>query len=275
MFNKRISCIIATVMSDAEQYIEIRRINHLLPYSDQIEAYAEAATIGLRESFRRLISSSTYLCHHHNFTFDIKNFIEMFGFRFTKREFIGIVRFGLALVFCRQTDRTFRAVWADCIQFLLTNAGVFITRDELQLDWRLFRNAAIDIGMTNDVRQCKLDFKNGKPIVGILNSAKSRVWLDDIFHIWYKYPKPEISKEVISLLSCLALGCPGRIDWEPHLDRIFNFLMLIFSPEKVLGDYGETVALDIADILVFSIVPGSSTIDRLRDFFEVGQTLPS
>lgn len=62
-------------MSDDEKYIEIRRINHLLPYADQMEAYAAAATMGLKESFRRLISSSTYLSHRHDFAFDIKKYV--------------------------------------------------------------------------------------------------------------------------------------------------------------------------------------------------------
>nr|CDS15427.1 Proteasome activator complex subunit 4 [Echinococcus granulosus] len=305
-------------MSHDEKYIEICRINHLLPYADQMEAYADAATMSLRESFRRLISSSTYLCHRYSFAYDIKNFIEMFGFRFTKQEYIAIVKFGLGLVFCRQADTMTRAVWAECVEFLLANAGVYIARDELQLDWKLFRNAAINIEMNNDVRQCKLDLENSEVIVKILRHAKrffpvscieeiwnyfkgciyhvlphgpykgmfenfsmfmpfyswtfdeiSRVWLDDIFYIWYKYPKVEISKEVISLLRYLALAFPGRIDWEPHLDRIFNFLMLNLSPENVLGDRGRYVMSHIADILVFSIGPGSSTIDRLRDLFEV------
>ncbi|KAL5961925.1 Proteasome activator complex subunit 4A [Taenia solium] len=269
MLQDHVSFVIAVAMSEDEKYIEIHRINHMLPYADRMEAYADAATMGLKESFRRLISSSTYLCHRYNFAFDIKNFVEMFGLRFTKQEYIGIIKFGLGLVFCRQTDTVTRTVWADCVEFLLFNAGVYIARDELQLDWKLFRNAAIEIEMTNDVRQCTLDLGDSKMVMKILNHAKSRVWLDDIFYIWYKYPKPEISKEVISLLSSLALAFPGRIDWEPHLDRIFNFLMLNLSPENVLGDHGSYVMSYIADILVFSIEPGSSTIDRLRDLFEV------
>ncbi|KAL5111201.1 Proteasome activator complex subunit 4 [Taenia crassiceps] len=287
------SYVISVAMSDDEKYIEIHRINHLLPYADQIEAYADAATVGLKESFRRLISSSTYLSHRYNFVFDIKNFIEMFGLRFTKQEYIGIIKFGLSLVFCQQTDTVTRTVWADCVEFLLFNAGVYIAREELQLDWKLFRNAAIEIGMINDVRRCRLDLGNSKLIEKILNHAKrsgtflaysivsnsttlsaaphvlSRVWLDDVFYIWYKYPKPEISKEVISLLSSLALAFPGRIDWEPHLDRLFNFLMQNLFSEKVPGDHGWYVMSYIADIIVFSIGPGSSTIDRLRDVFEV------
>lgn len=50
--------------------------------------------------------------------------------------------------------------------------------------------------------------------------------------------------------------------------------MLNLSPEKVLDDHDCNVMSCIADILVFSIGPGSSTIDRLRDVFEVGRTLP-
>lgn len=46
-------------------FIEISRILPLLPYAEQMEDYAGIAAAGLKESLRRLISSSTYVSHQH------------------------------------------------------------------------------------------------------------------------------------------------------------------------------------------------------------------
>lgn len=59
-----------------DKYLETSPILHLLPYADQLESYADIAGAGLRESLRRLLSSSTYTSHRLQFL----NAIELYGY---------------------------------------------------------------------------------------------------------------------------------------------------------------------------------------------------
>ncbi|VUZ45519.1 unnamed protein product, partial [Hymenolepis diminuta] len=64
-----------------ENYIEISRILPLLPYADWLDSYAEVALAGLRESLRRLLSSSTYASHNRHLPGLIFKYIQHFGMR--------------------------------------------------------------------------------------------------------------------------------------------------------------------------------------------------
>ncbi|CAH8858580.1 unnamed protein product [Trichobilharzia szidati] len=50
----------------------------------------------------------------------------------------------------------------------------------------------------------------------------SRVWLPDIFDIWYTQPICRSHHEIIDVLCKVSHIGRGRIDWEPHMERIFT-----------------------------------------------------
>ncbi|VDL99915.1 unnamed protein product [Schistocephalus solidus] len=117
----------------------------------------------------------------------------------------------------------------------------------------------------------------------------SRVWLGDIFLLWYRYCEDgslhqrkkskrrgsgRLFCEIICLLGNIASFCPGRVDWEPHLDRVFNGLikdMCIDSP-AVRGDLSKSLQrllTGYARILIWGIVPNSTVIPRMRNLFKI------
>ncbi|KAM3186571.1 hypothetical protein ACTXT7_004039, partial [Hymenolepis weldensis] len=100
-------------------FIEISRILPLLPYADQLDAYADIAADGLKESLRRLLSSSTYVSHLSKFPDLIHKYIVHFGMRFTKKELVDIINFGLAVAFCPQVDKVNSERWKHCVSLLL------------------------------------------------------------------------------------------------------------------------------------------------------------
>ncbi|CAH8821736.1 unnamed protein product [Trichobilharzia szidati] len=50
----------------------------------------------------------------------------------------------------------------------------------------------------------------------------SRVWLPDIFGIWHIQPSCRSLHEIIEILCKVSHIGRGRIDWEPHMERIFT-----------------------------------------------------
>ncbi|VDL58891.1 unnamed protein product [Hymenolepis diminuta] len=103
----------------SDAFIEISRILPLLPYADQLDAYADIAATGLRESLQRLISSSAYMSHPSKFPDLIHKYIVHFGMRFTKKELVDIINFGLAVAFCPQVDKINSERWKHCVSLLL------------------------------------------------------------------------------------------------------------------------------------------------------------
>ncbi|KAM3181679.1 hypothetical protein ACTXT7_013900, partial [Hymenolepis weldensis] len=135
-----------TMSNNDDAFIEISRILPLLPYADQLEDYADVAAAGLKESLRRLLSSSTYMSHRYQIPDLIHKYIVHFGLRFTKKELVDIINFGLAVAFCPQVDEVNRAKWEQCVAFLLATLSDvlshnFIKKEELQLEWKTFQNA--------------------------------------------------------------------------------------------------------------------------------------
>nr|CDS29302.1 Proteasome activator complex subunit 4 [Hymenolepis microstoma] len=297
---------------DKDPFIEISRILPLLPYADQLDAYADTAANGLKESLMRLISSSTYLSHLSQFPDFIHKYIVHFGMRFTKKELIDIIKFGLAIAFCPQVDEVNRSKWKQCVSLLLALSHNYIKKEELQLEWKTFQNAFMRI--TNEFGICNYTYKI-KPLDSVLidkanryftsscvqeiwESERSRIytslstesfqgifdylqkftpnelsnfeeikqiWLEEIFHMWYQYPTPEFHVAVVKLLAKYSRHFTGRLDMEPHLDRIFNFLITFIYDKNT-----DRVALtSSAELIVNSIVPTSNVFNILRNFLKV------
>ncbi|KAM3180660.1 hypothetical protein ACTXT7_015860 [Hymenolepis weldensis] len=246
---------------DDDKYLETSPILHLLPYADQLESYADIASAGLKESLRRLLSSSTYTSHRLQFLNVIEMYIELFGLRFTKEELTDIITFGLSLVFCPQVDRPVCEGWKSFVTRMLQCSSRFIEPKLLQLDWKIFRD-----GFTcesSELDYCCQRYKLSIADRELLNSAKRRVWLDEIIHIWYQYTDPQMHRAVVNLLAKFAHLFPGRVDMDPHLDHIFNFLVSLF-----LGTIKVNNVLSAsAKIIANSIVPGSHVLQFLQRFF--------
>uniref|UniRef100_A0A5K3FBT1 BLM10_mid domain-containing protein n=1 Tax=Mesocestoides corti TaxID=53468 RepID=A0A5K3FBT1_MESCO len=315
-------------MTSEEQFQQICRINQLLPYASKLEAYSDAARMGLRATLVRLISSSSYLSQSPHTLDFLDSYVDLFGCRFTKEEYLAIFKFGLGLGLCPQTDPKDAVAWLNFITKILKCCSWTLTSQDLQLNWRDFKNALTRIPGSMDVRYCKEKFKDNKVIYNLLSKCQRffpvscvaeiwneyrakifsaalsgpyeklfqplvaytpfmphtfdeirRVWLDDIFHIWYKFAdNHDLNREVIPLLGLLARSCPGRIDWEPHLDRVFNGIVydLCVRAPASPGDLKKReIALlhGYAYLVVYSISPGSTTFKRMRDLFTVCKSM--
>ncbi|VDO13945.1 unnamed protein product [Rodentolepis nana] len=114
-----------------KNFIEVSRLLPLLPYADQLDSYAEIAGNGLKESLRRLLSSSTYSCHNDQIPRYIYSYIQHFGMRFTKKEVIDLIQFGLSLVLCQQVDKSVRDRW----RFVVINLLRRVWLDEIIHIW--------------------------------------------------------------------------------------------------------------------------------------------
>lgn len=109
----------------------------------------------------------------------------------------------------------------------------------------------------------------------------SRTWLPDIFDMWYLISDYGARfHDVIHLFSQLACNCRGRIDWEPHMERIFCGL---FRAVTQRGDSSSMDGMNFASkppifnyyavLLINSIGPDRSglsptVIDRLETFYQ-------
>ncbi|CAH8584523.1 unnamed protein product [Schistosoma rodhaini] len=60
----------------------------------------------------------------------------------------------------------------------------------------------------------------------------SRVWLTDIFDLWYMHPELGNFREIIRILCYVSRIGRGRIDWEPHMERIFTGLSRAITLNK-------------------------------------------
>ncbi|VDO05091.1 unnamed protein product [Rodentolepis nana] len=295
-----------------DPFIEISRILPLLPYGDQLDDYANIASNGLKASLKRLLSSSTYMSHLLEFPDLIHKYIEQFGMRFTKKELIDIIKFGLSIAFCPQVDDVNCNRWKQCVALLLGLSQNFIKKEELQLEWKTFQNAFMrdlnEFGICNYTYEITpLDselidkanryftsscvqeiWESERPRIytslttesfhGIFDNLQrftpnqlshfeqiKQIWLGEIFQMWYQYPTPELHVAVVNLLAKYSQHFTGRLDMEPHLDRIFNFLITFIYDKKT-----DKVALSSsAELIINSIVPTSIVFRILRRFLKV------
>ncbi|VDL22431.1 unnamed protein product [Hymenolepis diminuta] len=242
-----------------DKYLETSPLLRLLPYADQLESYADVAGAGIRESFRRLLSSCTYTSHRLQFLNTIETYIELFGLRFTKQELADIITFGLSLAFCPQVDRPLREEWKSFVTRMLK----YFATSCIEEIWQFHRPEiyqALLNGRYNDIFGYLEAFTPTK--LEFFEEIK-RVWLDEIIHIWYQYTDPQMYKAVVNFLAKFAHLFPGRVDMEPHLDYIFNFLVSLFLGNIKVGDILSASATIIAN----SIVPGSDVLQFLRRLF--------
>nr|CDS32852.1 Proteasome activator complex subunit 4 [Hymenolepis microstoma] len=196
-----------------ENYMEISRVLPLLPYANQLDSYAEIAGIGLKESLRRLLSSSTYSSHHLRFPYYICNYIQHFGMRFTKKEVIDLIHFGLSLVFCQQVDGNVREGWMTVTVLLLRLSINFIGRKELQLNWKEFF-----VGFTrynNELDYCDKAIMLSNRSRELLSLAKTYFPASCVEEIW-QHCRPLIYTDLVRL----------------RFDRIFSIL-LDFTPNRL------------------------------------------
>ncbi|KAK4470525.1 hypothetical protein MN116_005625 [Schistosoma mekongi] len=104
----------------------------------------------------------------------------------------------------------------------------------------------------------------------------SRVWLPDIFDLWYMHPKFGNFREIIRILCYVSRIGRGRIDWEPHMERIFTGLSrAITLNNKPL--HGESLKVEdigfYAELIMNTIGPDrsdcrSSVLYRLEQLFK-------
>ncbi|CAH8525294.1 unnamed protein product [Dicrocoelium dendriticum] len=110
--------------------------------------------------------------------------------------------------------------------------------------------------------------------------AINRTWLPDVFEMWYLISDygPRFH-DVIHLFSQLARSCRGRIDWDPHMERIFCGLLRCItqrghSPSmNGINFASKPIFNHYAVLLINSIgpdCPGRSptVIDRLEKFYQ-------
>ncbi|VDL58396.1 unnamed protein product [Hymenolepis diminuta] len=72
-------------------------------------------------------------------------------------------------------------------------------------------------------------------------------------------------KAVVILLAKFSQHFPGRLDMEPHLDRVFNFLIQHIYDK----DIDKLTLTSSAELIVNSIVPGSNVLRLLRNVLNV------
>ncbi|KAM7540871.1 hypothetical protein Aperf_G00000027912 [Anoplocephala perfoliata] len=244
-----------------DEYMEISRVIALLPYADQLDSYADAAAGGLKESLRRLLSSSTYASHRYQFPALIHKYIEHFGMRLTKKEVVDLIKFGLSLFYCPQVDKLTREKWGNLLYLLI----LFFTISSVQEIWD-FEKAHIYTALgSGSYDKIFLPLQIFTPTESKHFEEIKRVWLDEIFYIWYQYPAPSMHIEVVNFLATFSHHFPGRVDMEPHFDRIFNFLVAYFFNST----NDDNILRSSAVIIANSIVPDSNVLKLLRNLFHV------
>ncbi|VDL62579.1 unnamed protein product, partial [Hymenolepis diminuta] len=156
-----------------------------------MDDYADTAATGLKESLRRLLSSNTYVSHRYQITDLIHKYIVHFGLRFTKKELTDIIRFGLAVVFCPQLDKINRHKWEQIVVFLLT----YFTPSCIQEIWESER-PQIYASLTTESFDGIFDhLRKFTPNQLSHFEEIKRVWLGEIFHMWYQYPTLKLHKD--------------------------------------------------------------------------------
>uniref|UniRef100_A0A0X3PL75 Proteasome activator complex subunit 4A n=1 Tax=Schistocephalus solidus TaxID=70667 RepID=A0A0X3PL75_SCHSO len=307
-----------------QKFQEIDRINRLLPYADQLDAYADAAWHGIKCTFVKLIESKIFLTELPHVFKALTGYIQLFGHRFSKKEHIALINFCLSTGLCPHLDNDLADATLLVAADLLQSCNWTLRPSELQLNWKVFDNASISLPGSMDLRFCECDGREYQRIRKVLRIYKrffpvsciqeiwdeyrdsiyylarygphegifekltaftpirqntfdeiNRVWLGDIFLLWYRYCEDgSLHQEIICLLGNIASFCPGRVDWEPHLDRVFNGLikdMCIDSP-AVRGDLSKSLQrllTGYARILIWGIVPNSTVIPRMRNLFKI------
>ncbi|THD21416.1 Lysoplasmalogenase protein TMEM86A [Fasciola hepatica] len=148
--------------------------------------------------------------------------------------------------------------------------------------WLDFRHHILE-RMLSGYGQCTFDFlRLLVPFSPKSFDVISRTWLPDIIDLWYiitDFGKP--FHDVVGILAQVARFCRGRVDWEPHLERVFcGLLRAITLPHGPVSmdDTGRmqtrSSMLDpYAELLANAIGPDqskskSTVIERLKDFYK-------
>ncbi|VDP35421.1 unnamed protein product [Schistosoma margrebowiei] len=89
----------------------------------------------------------------------------------------------------------------------------------------------------------------------------SRVWLTDIFNLWYMHPELGNFRGIIRILCYVSRIGRGRIDWEPHMERIFTGLSRAITLNKK-PVHGELLKIEdiefYAELIMNTIGPDRS-----------------
>ncbi|VDP74962.1 unnamed protein product [Echinostoma caproni] len=148
--------------------------------------------------------------------------------------------------------------------------------------WLDFRHHILE-RMLNGVGQHTFDFlRLLMPLSPKSFDHISRTWLPDIIDLWYiitDFSKP--FHDVVGVLAQVARFCRGRVDWEPHLERVFCGLLRAITLPHGPVSMDDTGGLQIkpsmidpyAELLANAIGPDrpnsrSTVIERLTDFYK-------
>ncbi|CAL8068838.1 unnamed protein product [Calicophoron daubneyi] len=147
--------------------------------------------------------------------------------------------------------------------------------------WREFRHQTLDSMLHTQGQSAFEMLRLLVPFCPKSFDAISQTFLQDIFDMWYLIPdygKP--FHDTIGLFAQLSRYCRGRIDWEPHMERIFCGLIravtLPQGPVSMVDTHGSPVKLSTLDpyavLLINAVGPHRSdrpctVISRLQQFY--------
>ncbi|KAA3681979.1 proteasome activator subunit 4 [Paragonimus westermani] len=221
--------------------------DRLLPISTvHLNQYLSDEWDFLKQNLCRVLASGDILCDLPSMFDSVTRYVQANGSRFSPSEHAALLRLSLSLVCCPNVD------FAVC-STALNLAGTLVKRD---------------LGSLAE-------------LIGVV---KSRTWLPDVIDLWYLIPDfgPRF-QDVIHLFSVLARNCRGRVNWEPHLERIFCGLFRNItlpngpvSMADVRFSSRPPVFNHYACLLVNAIgpdLPGSrsSVIARLKSFYQAAE----
>lgn len=153
---------------------------------------------------------------------------------------------------------------------------------ELAFHARLYFSKESTSEMLNDWRQymciysnsfkkyCEL-FQHFLPTVLPLDIHQYgfKLWFDDFMNLWLQLSHSQLDYNscCIQLFSNLAKFCIGYIDWEPYIPVLFQRFSLMTSSYTILHQNHQHDLPSIIQFIVYTIYPGSSTIEMLKQLF--------
>ncbi|CAH8510865.1 unnamed protein product [Schistosoma turkestanicum] len=162
------------------------------------------------------------------------------------------------------------------LQQITTLCSKFFPKSSIEEVWLEFRHHICSDLLTGAPNNYLNHFLVYTPFYPKYFDEISRVWLTDIFDLWYMHPEFGNFREIIRILCYVSRIGRGRIDWEPHMERIFTGLSraITLSHKPVHGESLKTEDIEYyAELMMNTIGPDrsdcpSSTLYRLEQLLK-------
>ncbi|XP_018645618.1 hypothetical protein Smp_126760 [Schistosoma mansoni] len=118
------------------------------------------------------------------------------------------------------------------LQQITVLCSKFFPKSSVEEVWLEFRHRICSDILTGTPIRFLGHFLTYTPFYSKYFDEISRVWLTDIFDLWYMHPELGNFREIIRILCYVSRIGRGRIDWEPHMERIFTGLSRAITLNK-------------------------------------------